>query len=885
MTATLFLPWLRRGIGQAIGAPDSLRGPLALRPALTAFIELADDAGDTESAESPLSLLGPGDVTGLAAGQIVRCEPTPGTTDYEPNYLPYVELAVPELPWLLTPAAATTANALRPWLVLVVVETRDGVELTNPPSASCPVLEIDGALVADELPPLEDSYAWAHVASAVAAAEVAAEVEAGSGAVVARLVCPRRLQPGRSYRAAIVPAFAIGRDAALGRPLEAHTDLQPAWVAGDKAELPLYHSWTFSTSPEAGDFEALCTRLEPDTEGGRIGVHAAFVDGAPLLTTFRDATFEAEGALVATGTVPAELNAAAKKWFEDGLIPLINAAADRAVPSARDPYVPERDDPVVGPPLYGAWHANRFDVPAAKGWQRTLNLRPASRAAAGLGAELVRAMQTELLAAAWDQVGELREVNDALNRGRLAAELARSQLRRFGSLPDAALLATTARVHPFVFDRGTSVARRLNDSAVVPNGLMSPAYLRATRPSTTIARFCAQEPAAPLASRVAEAFVKASAPAPQRPDTVERCAAFGRDFLPAGAHTLAAVAAARRPRRAPVRPARVVTTATDDVRGLAGVMRDEFDPLVSVRTGLLQRIAGLTEEMLGTGLPTRVVVGPEFTDPLFPRLLALDPELVVPGIGEFGLNRVRLLEVNENFVAAVTVGANHEWGREALWAEFPASLGATVFARFWENLDGARDLDPDIHLWLTGSDLDDHVGGAGTSTVVLIRGDLIRRYPSVAIMLLSPLDGEPPVVAGTIAADHITAPSFRTLLDANTVVVGFPEDPDKVLAEGWYVCLEEPFTQPRAGLDEPDDDAGFGQAPATSWANLTWANVARESAYPTLTHIRFADAPWLDGRELEQRTWGRNSAHMAGITFQQPFRFIIPADQLIGGAP
>ena len=32
-------------------------------------------------------------------------------------------------------------------------------------------------------------------------------------------------------------------------------------------------------------------------------------------------------------------------------------------------------------------------------------------------------------------------------------------------------------------------------------------------------------------------------------------------------------------------------------------------------------------------------------------------------------------------------------------------------------------------------------------------------------------------------------------------------------------------------------------------------------------------------------TWGRNSAHMAGITFQKPFRFIIAAGDLIGGRP
>jgi hypothetical protein len=855
---TVFLPWLRRGIGQAIGGADSLTGPLALRPELTAFIALADDAGGSETAESPLSLLGPGDVTGIAASQVVRCEPSPGTVDYESNYLPYVELAAPELPWLLTPASATTANALRPWLVLVVVELRPGVELTSPA-----VLVIDAGLVADELPPLEDSYAWAHVVSAVEADEVASEVEAGSGAVVARLVCPRRLQPGRRYRAAIVPAFAIGRDAALGRPLDAHTDLQPAWVAGEPAELPLLYTWTFSTSPEAGDFEALCLRLQPDTDGGRIGFHAAFIDGGPLLPAVTGA-FDAEGALSDTETTAAELPRKAAESFEGGLTPLIEDGADRAVATEADPYVPERDDPVVAPPLYGCWPADRFKVPK-EGWLHTLNLRPASRAAAGLGAQVVRAAQAELLAAAWDQAGDLRAVVDVLNRGRLSAEMGRSQLRRFGTLGDAALLAATVRVHAFVADRGRTVARRLTDSAVVPNGLMSPAFLRATRPSGTIARFSVKK-TEPLAARVAQTFVDASAPASERPEDVEKAVGFGRDFVPKGAQTLELAA---------LRRARMATATADDVRGLADVLRAELDPLASVRAGLLQRIDGLTEEMLGDGLPTRVIVGPEFPDPLFPRLLALDAELAVPGIGDFGLNRVRLLEVNERFVAGFLAGANHEWAREALWAEFPASLAATAFSRFWENLDpAARDI-TDIHDWK--GELGDDVGGAGTSTVVLVRGDLVRRYPSVAFMLLSPLDGEPPVEDGAILADHITLPSFRTLLDANTVVVGFPVDPGVVLGKGWYVCLEEPFTQPRAGLDEPGPGGDYDGPPTTSWADLSWGHLDED-----VTHIGLDS---LGGHELDDLTWGRNSAHMAGITYQQPFRFIIPADQLIGSAP
>ena len=54
---------------------------------------------------------------------------------------------------------------------------------------------------------------------------------------------------------------------------------------------------------------------------------------------------------------------------------------------------------------------------------RALNLRTTRRMAAGLGARTVEQNQEALMAAAWDQLGAVREVSDELNRGRLSAEI------------------------------------------------------------------------------------------------------------------------------------------------------------------------------------------------------------------------------------------------------------------------------------------------------------------------------------------------------------------------------------------------------------------------------------------------------------------------------
>src|SRR6185503_17764261 len=116
---------------------------------------------------------------------------------------------------------------------------------------------------------------------------------------------------------------------------------------------------------------------------------------------------------------------------------LLDAIAD---PSGSDP-----DDGAVGPPLYGAWTINRFGVRTATGWFRELNLDPRTRVAAGLGAEVVRREQEDLMTACWEQVGSVLAANTLLSRAELSIQAStRLHLRSIGRLAPARALTYAA---------------------------------------------------------------------------------------------------------------------------------------------------------------------------------------------------------------------------------------------------------------------------------------------------------------------------------------------------------------------------------------------------------------------------------------------------------
>lgn len=228
--SVVFLPWVRQGAAAAITVADTLGANMRGAVDLKATLAINSVPGDPVT----VRLRGPADVVGIDPHEIVRVDPKPNTTDFEPNYFPGIEFDRPDFPWLFTPAKAGENAKLRPWLCLVVVRQQDGVLLSSSADAPLPILNIGGsAKPADELPDLVDSWAWVH--AQVAASTLAEtdpnllknDIRTRPERSLSRLLCPRILQPNTDYVACVVPTFELGRKAGLGEEIK-ESDLTAA---------------------------------------------------------------------------------------------------------------------------------------------------------------------------------------------------------------------------------------------------------------------------------------------------------------------------------------------------------------------------------------------------------------------------------------------------------------------------------------------------------------------------------------------------------------------------------------------------------------------------------------------------------------------------------
>jgi hypothetical protein len=487
-----FLPWSRRGlVAELRDSSRAASGALPFRGQIKLDVTISGGVG-TATTSAPIA--GPGDVVGIDLSSIVRLTPRPHASNIEPNFLVAIDFDDADFPWLLTPAAANSTGKLRPWLALIVVENRPGVSISVPAGTPLPQLRIESGAT-QELPSLEGSWAWAHtqilVEQGTGAAALPAKFVSDPDQHVSRLLCPRRLKPNTRWFACLVPAFDAGVARGLGRTPAANP-LAPAWTNQDSLTLPLYLHWEFTTGPE-GDFESLARRLKP--------FEIESVDGTPTVGTVKMHIGAAGGPVDLPENDPNRIvqmdGALRALQQEDGKLsevpaavktPLAGLLDDIADPSGSDP-----DDGAVGPPLYGSWHANRFKVSDLdRGWFAELNLDPRARVAAGLGAEVVRAEQEDLMTACWEQVGAVLKANSLLSRGRLSIEAStRFHSRTIDKMTAARLLIYAAPLSDRTPFRAGTVRATIATTSL-PDAVVDPAARRLAAPTGRFVRKTAQ---------------------------------------------------------------------------------------------------------------------------------------------------------------------------------------------------------------------------------------------------------------------------------------------------------------------------------------------------------------------------------------------------------
>jgi len=268
---------------------------------------------------------------------------------------------------------------------------------------------------------------------------------------------------------------------------------------------------------------------------------------------------------------------------------------------------------------------------------------------------------------------------------------------------------------------------------------------------------------------------------------------------------------------------------------------------------------------------------PVFPQPTWELLRDRFPEHLLPGLEHVPPNTVSLMRTNPRFVEAFLIGLNHELGRELLWREYPFDQRSTAFRRFWAAA-GRDDIDP-IEKWNRTADLGETLtGGRDGQLVLLVRGDLLRRYPSTVIYAAPDADGKP-----ELADPKVKRPLFRGSLDPDVTFAGFDLTPEQARTSWWFIFEQQP-TEPRFALDVAQ---GFGpEAPPLNqqWNDLSWGHLAaNEAELAELTHIHIAG--FTARQPPDGPRWGASAAVMAAILVQQPVRILMRGADLLRPRP
>ncbi|MEM6272564.1 MAG: hypothetical protein AAF998_24340 [Bacteroidota bacterium] len=980
-----FLPYVRLGLSATIQETDHLGlGISSTKERVSVTVEARVNGTRYGELSKRVLLVGPGDITGIQSKAIVRSFPRNGTRNFEPNYLPFVEFYEEDFLWRYTPARAN-GDKLRPWLHLLIL--KDGeFERETALSGPLPSLKLTGQGLPLAFPDPGESWAWAHVhvhedldpddkgSVAAAVANLNDAVTANPNSACCRLLSTRRLEPQTRYTAFLVPAFETGRRAGLGEATDT-TEAQKASYGGTDpaSRYPFYYSFAFQTG-ERGDFETLVEELVPRVMDHDVGRQPMDIQdpGYEVSYTSGDGTVMLEGALRTPdreSTVPLSFTGASALAdelksvldLEKTLTSESHSAGGTRSHKAADPLLHEvfgvahpshsDRDPVIMPPLYGRWHAQveAVDDPLPAdltklNWLNQLNLDPTLRAAAGLGAEVVRKNQEAYMDRCWEQIGEVLEANRRLRQAQLAKEAGGALYRKhLKDQSDERILSLASRYQSRVLQDSETVWQKTVESAL-PVAAQSDAFRRIVRPSGPVMKRIQPSSALSEHTDLIGGLARKTYTVPVESRDLSQQNTFSRSrtrylFYYTGSRTVSSTN-----RFALTEPGetRLVSSNQEglnfksaaspfygyldtsrwmaapalpslNVGNSADALRAKLNPELAILTRIPSEIQlGNAPLVVGTRIET-IMACPKLFTPAYEDLVKLSAEYMLPNLELIPDDTLSLLEVNPPFIESFLAGMNHEMMRELLWREFPTDQRGTVFQYFWDGTDfsgeGMTEAErqtklqdiKEMHQWSSSAQIGENgPQGANSSEaklVLVIRGELLRRYPNTMIYATKAkwqtvereIGGRMRNVIDRSLPRELTEtvkmPLFTAQIKPDITLIGFDLTAEEAhgmrksgsrwrkFRPGWFFVLEERAGEIRFGLDEPESQPS--RAPA-SYQELNWGHVDTGSG-----HVDLGSADNLTKVSGEPVKWGRNAANMAYILYQDPVRVAVHAADMI----
>lgn len=812
---TLFRAWQRPTVGSdATEQGTGLRRRLKLK--LGAALSVSpNDGTDLTDVGPSVALPGPHDVVALGPRAIKRLYPPDGSGDAEGEYCAYLDLSAEDLAWRYTSAPIEAHDSLKPWLAVIAGE--EGRELGLDAAGRAWL----NRKLTGELDPAR-SGAWAHVH---------VHLEPDDPFEASRVLCLRSLPDNANCLAVVVPLYRLVDDR-----------LEHSWKAGSFAgNLPVLKSWRFRTN-EAGTFRDLAAALRVGKIPSGLGVTKVSTD----LVAGQVLTASAFGLLAPIG-VPSPGD-------------VVSAALEAAIEERLAPD-PAPGRPVLGPP----WYARTW-APEVEGttWGQTLNFDPRHRAVAALGTRAGIDWQQQIVDAASRRLGQTHFAARLLRDLTTGVELSdRLQARRPGGRDAAGDQVTAAERLAFygpalrkarTAGGGSALSHLTGPYSPLDAPLLSAAALRLVRRGGTVAR--ALESGAEEWSPGAVVAALNTCPEPPEPVLTgtgreePRSRMLPHEILPAyfAAAGDAGEFGSSRPDETEVgafsewlrtfdtrrdeRPPR--PCAEIDIRAVVDRLDHAFDPRNVPVDATLSRIFPR---------PARhdvpFVVDPDLDLPAWAWLRDRAPEWLLPRAELVAPDSVVALRSNGAFLEAFLIGLSQQAVAELRWRGVPCSPTAMPMRTLWQRVRKANDkgVRPDIaHTkdWTLTSDLDDpsHRGGDADMLVILLRSDILRRYPDTVIRLAPTKVGEQVPELSDPAQVH--APAAVGRIAPGLWFIAFEVDPG-ALADH-FLILEETVAAPR--FQPP---SGPLPGPAVGYEVTDALGVARNA----FNGAEYADAAWV----------------------------------------